>query len=431
MLAQPTPGDLCDFVHDSPPQGTCPVMRSSSSAALKFLRAAIFAWMSFGIVLTGCATPPRSPPMTIQQAKQVFVLGIPNARFKITDNDGLTREFVSAAQREITSLRDAGHVGQLPPANFLAVSGGGDNGAYGAGLLIGWTARGDRPVFKAVTGVSTGALTAPFAFLGSDYDPQLKAVYTTTNADRIFKKRNALAAINNDAMNDTRPLHDLVASYVDDRMVTRFAEEYAKGRLLLIMTSNMDAGEPCIWNIGAIAASGKPGAREMIVKILMASSAIPGVFPPVMLNFEVNGVQYQEMHADGGVFAQAFLYPAHIDVAEAANLADAAGRLREAYVIRNGQLFEDPITVKRRTVNIAARAVAMMITTSGLNDMYRIYATTNRDHVGYHVAYIGDDFTEPYKGPFDEGYMSKLFQYGYKRGLAGDEWSSKPPGWAD
>ena len=186
-------------------------------------------------------------------------------------------------------------------------------------------------------------------------------------------------------------------------MVQRIGEEYRKGRLLLIMTTNLDAGQECIWNIGAIAASGKPGARELIIKILMASSAIPAVFPPVMIDVEVNGEQRQEMHVDGGVFAQAFLYPPGIDAAAARRWRGTAGRQRDAYIIRNGRLLAAETNVKRRTLPIASRAVSMMIGTSGVNDMIRIYALTRRDHVGYHLAYIDKRLHPALQGPLRPG----------------------------
>lgn len=379
---------------------------------------------------TSCALPRREPALSLAQSQHVLVLGIPNARFMPSDTARLQQEFVAAAQREIEARRRAGLQGPLPPAKFLAISGGGDDGAFGGGLLVGWSARGDRPVFKAVTGVSTGALSAPFAFLGSDYDAQLKAVYTETTARHIFIRRSPLAAIFEDAMGDTTPLRETVARLVDDRMVQRIAEEYAKGRLLLIMTANLDAGQDCIWNIGAIAASGRPGARELIIKILMASSAIPAVFPPVMIDLEVDGQHRQEMHADGGVFAQVFLYPPGINAAEAAaNVPDVANRQRDAYIIRNGRVLSPQANVRRRTLPIASRAVSLMIGSSGVNDMIRIYAITRRDNVGYHLAYIDDDFTQPYKGPFNQTYMRALFKYGFERGAAGVEWKDKPPGW--
>ena len=377
--------------------------------------------------LSACASaPPRAPPATVAESSENYILGIPNARFYFRDTAALTKEFVAATQREIDARHRAGLNGPLPPAAMLAISGGGDSGAYGAGILVGWTARGDRPDFKGVSGVSTGALSAPFAFLGPRYDDDLRAIYTTISAKDIYTRRGALAALTSDAASDTAPLHTLVAHYLDDRMIARIAEEYAKGRLLLIMTSNLDAGQPCIWNIGAIAASHQPGARELIIKILMASSAIPAMFPPQMFDVEVNGEHRQEMHADGGVFAQAFLYPPNIDFQEAAKLG-GMHRRRDAYIIRNGRLLENPSTVDRKTLSIAARAASLMISSSGINDMYRIYLTTSRDHVGYHVTYIPDRFTEPYKGPFDQGYMTKLFRFGVAQGRAGDEWESKPP----
>jgi predicted patatin/cPLA2 family phospholipase len=383
------------------------------------------------VILCGCALPARSPALTVTESINARLVGIPNARFLLSQKDDLTREFVESDQREIDARRREGLQGPLPPDAVLAISGGGDDGAYAAGLLVGWTAHGDRPTFKAVTGVSTGAMIAPFAFLGPEYDEQLKAAYTTINAQNVFKPRGLLSALTNDAASDTTPLHDMVVKYLDDRMVGRIAEEYLKGRLLLIMTTNLDAGQPCIWNIGAIAASGQPGARALISKILMASAAIPVAFPPVMFDIDVDGQHHQEMHVDGGVISQSFLYPPSIDIREAVGVAGAANRQRDAYIIRNGRLLPDAASVNRKTLSIAGRAVSLMIASSGVNDMYRIYLTTTRDHIGFHLAYIPGEFSEPYKGPFDQAYMSKLFEFAFEEGDTGHEWQSKPPGLAE
>lgn len=384
------------------------------------------------LFVAGCALPSRYPALDVAQSRETHVLDIPNARFMPPDPaqvSALSGEFVAAAMRYKATRQSAGLTAPIPSAAYLAISGGGDDGAYGAGLLEGWTARGDRPEFRAVTGVSTGALSAPFAFLGPEYDPQLKAVYTESSAKRIFKPRNAGAAIFSDAMGDNTPLQELVARYIDDRFVQRIAEEYRKGRLLLIMSTNLDAGVPCIWNIGAIAASGKPGARELIIKILIASSSIPAAFPPAMFDFEVDGKHLQEMHVDGGVIAQTFLYPPSLDVADFERKTGTAGLKRDAYIIRNGRIGMAQANVPRRTIKIAGRAVSTMITVDGINDMFRLYALTQRDGVGYHVAYITDDFTAPYKGPFDPGYMKQIFQFGFEQGRRGDEWKSEPPYW--
>ena len=394
-------------------------------------KAALAIALGASLAVTGCALPQRSPPLTIAQSQQVLVLGIPDARFTPSDVAQLQQEFVASTQREMESRRLAGLDGPLPPAEMLAISGGGDDGAFGAGLLVGWTAHGDRPTFKEVTGVSTGALSAPFAFLGPDYDSELKTVYTETAARDIFRPRGALAALFQDAMGDTTPLRQTVARFVDNRMIARIAEEYKKGRLLLILTTNLDTGEECIWNLGAIAASGKAGARELIIQILMASSAIPAAFPPEMIKLEVDGQPHQEMHADGGVFAQVFLYPPGINAAEAASVAGAVGRQHDAYIIRNAFVQSREANVRRLTLPIATRSVSLMIATSGVNDMIRMYAIATRDHVGYHLAYIDGDFTSTYKekGLFDQTYMRALFQYGFERASAGVEWKDQPPGW--
>ncbi|MGF7159559.1 hypothetical protein FHS85_001178 [Rhodoligotrophos appendicifer] len=372
--------------------------------------------------LSGCMHPGRVPAVTVADAAEPTVLGLPNARFYIdTDVALMQEEGAKSVQREFAALRLRPGA-PLPPARFLALSGGGDDGAFGAGLLVGWTATGRRPSFKIVTGISTGALIAPFAFLGSDYDGVLRAVYTETSQKDIFTPRMVFAALTNDAMSDTTPLYRMISRYVDANLMARIAKEYRKGRLLLIATTNLDAGRPVIWNIGAIANSGHPQAIETIKRILLASASIPGAFPPVMFDVDVNGVPRQEMHVDGGAVAQVFLYPPTISV------KGGPKRKREAYIIRNGRFSVPWTTVDRQTLSIAGRAVNTMITSNGIGDLYRIYATTQRDGVDFNLAVIGPDFTVPYKTPFEQSYMRALFNYGYEAAIAGYKWRKTPPG---
>ena len=381
--------------------------------------------LGLNLIVVGCASTDRLPPVPLSIASKISI-DIPDARFyPDTDTERMTALSLAAYKRA-----QAAHHGHLPTAYFLAISGGGDDGAFGAGLLAGWSARGDRPVFGLVTGVSTGALSAPFAFLGSEYDAKLKQVYTDTSAGDIFNKRGLLAAIANDAMTDTTPLRNMIASFVDKAMIERIAEEYGKGRLLLIMTTNLDQGRSVIWNIGAIATSGYPGTQDLIVDILRASAAIPGLFPPVMLDVSIDGKRYQEMHVDGGAVAQAFLYPPSLNL-KANSARFGIERKRVAYVLRNGRLFRPEENVKRQTLSIATQAISTMTATSGVNDTYRMYVTTKRDGVGFNLAYIDNDFTLPYKGPFDQGYMRALFEYGYEKGKAGYHWHKTPPGYQD
>jgi hypothetical protein len=208
-------------------------------------------------------------------------------------------------------------------------------------------------------------------------------------------------------------------------MLAAIAREYAKGRLLLIGTTNLDVQRPVIWNIGAIAASGKPGAAELVRKILLASAAVPALFPPVMIDVEAGGERFQEMHVDGGAVAQMFLYPPtiglHLDVRQQALL-----RERHAFLIRNARMDPEWASTDRRLLPIVERAVDTMIHYSGYNDALRIYATSQRDGVDYNLAYIGADFTAEPKVPFDQAYMRALFDYGYQRGRAGYRWRKAP-----
>ena len=379
------------------------------------------ALIALAVIITGCASPQRLPAVPSADVLSAAPLDIPNARFFPDEQRAeLHAEFHRAAQRQRQVLGLAPDA-QLPAAEVLAISGGGDNGAFGSGLLVGWSEFGDRPEFELVTGVSTGALLAPFAFLGPDYNRQLKAVYTTVSADDIFIERSVIAGILEDALTDTTPLFELISEYVDDALVAEIAREYEKGRLLLIGTTDLDAQRPVIWNIGAIAASGRDGSVDLIRKILRASSAIPGVFQPVMIDVAVGGEPYQELHVDGGAIQQMFLYPPGFAPEEAHH------RQRTAYLIMNAR--EDPEwgDVDRRTLSIAGRAISTMIHYSGVNDLLRIYYTLRDDGIDYNLAYIGEDFVATEEGEFDRVYMNTLYNYAYQLAANGYPWRKVPP----
>jgi len=384
-------------------------------------------WMlgsSAALLTSGCSGPERLPALPAQYTADANPLGLANARFfPDTEAGDMRGEGTESLRREMAAWRAAGNTGPLPAANFLAISGGGDNGAFGSGLLVGWTQAGNRPQFKLVTGVSTGSLISPFAFLGTAFDEPLKAVYTTITPPQVYRPRSLVMAVFDDALADTSPLAQVIAQYMDEKMMTAIAAEYQKGRLLLIGTTNLDAQRPCIWNIGAIAASGHPGALGLVRQILRASSAVPGVFQPVLITVEYQGKQYQEMHVDGGAIAQLFLYPPSIHLGTA-----APARARRAYIIRNARLDADWADTEPRTLTIAGRAISTMLATSGQNDVLRVYFTTQRDHVDYNLAYIGTDFTTPHpKEEFNQAYMNALYDYSYQKARAGYPWSKKPP----
>jgi len=385
-------------------------------------------------LLMGCGSIEREPAVPKSGTLQASVLGLPNERFfPAHGTDALEAEYRAAVQRrlrflgpKVAATRPPGQI--LPQGEFLAVSGGGEDGAFGAGLLCGWSETGTRPEFEVATGVSTGALTAPFAFLGPAYDAQLRAVYTDLKPEDILLQRNLVSGVLGDALADNAPLFGTISRYVNSNMMTAIAKGYGEGRLLLIGTTNLDARQRVIWNIGAIAASNHPRALDTVRRLLLASAAIPGAFPPTMIEVTLNGATYQEMHVDGAAFTQAFLYPASMT-------DERRDRLRRglpvvpvsAYIIRNGRVDPGWTTVQRRTLSIAGRAISAMIGASGQNDLIRIYETCRQDGVDYKLAYIGTDFTMELDEPFDPAYMRALFDYGYQQARRGYNWKTTPP----
>jgi hypothetical protein len=229
-----------------------------------------------------------------------------------------------------------------------------------------------------------------------------------------------------DALADTAPLYRLISRYVDEQMLADITDAYSNGRLLMIATASLDQQRPILWNIGAIASSGRSGALELTRKIILASASIPGAFPPVMIDVEANGKHYQEMNVDAGVAAQMFLYPTDFGVRVDLRSGQFA-RERHAYLIRNGRLDPDWASVNRDFLTITERSIDTMIHYLGYDDILRIYNTTKRDGIDYNLAFIETDFLNTRREPFDPEYMKALFGYAYEKGRRGYAWHKEPP----
>jgi hypothetical protein len=377
--------------------------------------------------LAGCANFARLAPPPPQDSVQMAMLGVPNARFMA---DGVAapweREAAEAIARRLAQ-EGAQPGAPLRPAHYLALSGGGDNGSFGAGLLVGWTQAGTRPEFDVVTGISAGALIAPFAFLGPAYDPQLRAVFAeVAPTDIVVFGRILTSVLFGEALADTSPLYRLITRHADQAMLDAIAREYRRGRLLLIGTTNLDIRRPVVWNIGAIAASGHPGALALFRDVLLASASVPGAFPPVFVDVEVGGRRFQEMHVDGGAATQVFLYPPSLDLRSAAE-AGGAARQRTAWVVRNGRIDVESEPTGRNVFRIARRSVETLLHFSGIADIHRIYLTMQRDGVAFRLAAIGPGFDAPRDQPFDPQYMRALFEYGLAQGRTGSAWVERLP----
>jgi predicted acylesterase/phospholipase RssA len=382
-----------------------------------------------GASLQGCQSLPRQEAVPRTLTQKAIPVDFPNSRYWPDLNiEGFVRDAAESTNRERAYLALLGQPPPaLPAASYLAISGGGDAGAFGAGLLVGWTKRGTRPEFKVVTGVSAGALIAPFAFLGSAYDPVLKNVSLSIGAKDIIHMRSLIAAVASDGMADATPLAAMIARYVTPDVLVAISREYARGRVLLIATTDLDSRQPVVWNMGVIASSKNPRAIDLFRKIMLASASIPGLFPPVMIDVSVNGNLYQEMHVDGGVMAEAFLFPPSLIRGLTAN-GSLYNRSRRLYIIRNGRMDAPWESVARRTTSVAHRALDALIDVKGFNDLYRLELVAREDGEDFNIAYIGADFTDAHKTRFDASYMRRLFMYSYDLAATGDPWYKTLPG---
>lgn len=316
--------------------------------------------------------------------------------------------------------------GDNPLVTYLALSGGGSDGAFGAGLLTGWSQSGQRPAFEVVTGVSAGALIAPFAFLGPNYDQALREVWTTYSTSDLAPRR-LTGFLGGPSLANTRPLLSIIAKYIDAAMLARIAAEYQKGRLLLVVSTNLDAQRPVVWNLGEIASSGAPGALALLHQVLLASSAIPGYFPPVHIRVKsADGSVYDEMHVDGGVTREVFVAPAQLSFRAFDQFYPVPPK-RTLYIIKNGKTEPEYEAVKASTLSIVGRSLLTMIKNHQLGDIYRIYRMAKDDGVNFNVASVPPAFNVVARETFDTDYLKKLFELGVEHGLAGGKWQQTPP----
>jgi predicted acylesterase/phospholipase RssA len=362
-----------------------------------------------GIGMAACETLPRVP-FTAEQQVEATVPGFRDVRFW-ADSETVAREAARFSQEHSRDF------------TYLALSGGGGDGAFGAGLLNGWTHTGTRPAFTVVSGVSTGALMAPFAFLGPAYDGTLREIYTGGFGITLVDSPSLINAVFGAGVFDSNRLHSLVRQFVTEDVVARVAEEHRKGRRLLMLTTNLDAQRPVIWNMGAVAASGSPDAAELFRSVMTASASIPGVFSPTLIPAESGGHVFREMHVDGGVMANVFILPQDILVRNPRLLA---GRRANFYVVMNGKIEPSFDVVRNRTADIAGRAIATMTQVQSRATLQATHAFARRNGIGFHLAFIPKTVPDGGSMGFDTGYMRRIYAYGYDRAVSGTAWSRSP-----
>ena len=384
------------------------------------LRAARLLSLVGALGIAGCATAPtRIEPPPPEPGSIAEIPGVPAAR-RWGDEPPRRLQAWLDLPRETLLQTHSGVMGREHA--YLVISGGGGNGAFGAGLLAGWTAHGDRPEFQIVTGTSTGALIAPFAFLGPAYDERLREVYTSYSTKDLVESRGLVSILRGDAALSTARLRALIAQYFDEDVIAAIAAEGARGRSLFVGTTNLDVGRPVVWDITRMAALGTPEARELIYDVILASTAIPGAFPPVMIEVEAEGRRYEEMHVDGGVTNQLFLESKGIDWRRVLARLEVEGT-PELYVIRNGRVRQEADAVPRRLGPVLMRTISTLITAQGVGDLARLYVTSLENGFDYQVAYIPEDYPDSPSETFDRAYMKRLFEFGYELGRSGREWN--------
>ncbi|MGI9289836.1 MAG: patatin-like phospholipase family protein [Gammaproteobacteria bacterium] len=378
------------------------------------------------VLLAGCASTPERNPPPENLVNSASIPWVPDAR-EWADDDVFAGEFEEWLNLPKETIEE-----QFPDTfgkehTYLALSGGGQNGAFGAGLLYGWTESGTRPEFTLVTGVSTGAIIAPFAYLGPEFDWALKEIYTGQQAENLLRSRGLLKTLFGESASDSEYMREKIVEFIDQSVMEAIAQEYLRGRSLNVVTTNLDAGRPVSWDIGAIAASGHPDALELIQDAILASASIPGIFPPVMFDVEADGETYEEMHVDGGATSIVHLYPIGLDFDAVLRKLEVPEK-PELYIVRNGNLRPSWEPVQRSTIPIALRSVESLMRGVVQGDIYRIYLASQRDGIDFNLAYIPDDFSAVSESTFDSAYMQELFQLGRKLGAEGYDWQKQPPG---
>lgn len=370
--------------------------------------------LAFGLAgqIAACGTVERVP-YTAEQAAMAGVPGIPGARVYA---DASVETIAELAARPQT--KGAGFT-------YLALSGGGGDGAYGAGVLNGWSASGLRPEFTLVSGVSTGALIAPFAFLGSAYDADLTDIYTSGVASELVASPNLANVLFGSGLFGDGRLRSLIGRYVTPDLLAAVAAEHAKGRRLLVVTTNLDSERAVIWNMGAIAASGLPNAVDLFRDVLAASASIPVVFPPQLIDVSAGPASFREMHVDGSVVTPVFTLPQTLLLRD--------GKLRtggkaDIYVVINGRLEPDFDVTKDNTLAIVSRSFTTASRARSRAALAATYALARTNGIGFNLTYV--DSTGPSvaaSNGFDTAYMRALYAEGVTKGRTGTFWDHTVP----
>ncbi len=363
------------------------------------------------LALVGCALPRRdAPPTLFSTAAPVDFPA--DVRFLSTDRASVEAKSAAALQRLSASSKD----GRL---RALVLSGGGAGGAFGAGALVGLSRRQERPQYDVVTGVSTGALIAPFAFLGADWDAQLTEAFTSGRGAPMSV--HGLLALPLGASRRSAALNALVDHYVTSDLVRAVAEEAGRGRLLWVATTDLDKEETVIWDLGSIAMRGGEPARKLFRDVVVASASIPGVFEPVLIHVQQGGRMYDEMHVDGNASSPLFIAPvaAYFTLLDKGSLDGA-----QVYVLINGQIINAPETTPFKLRPIVARTFSVALKHMSTAQAVAVDQFAEKYRMSVQSTYLPFDYPQYNSADFRTSTMRPLFDYGARCAQNGHLWTT-------
>lgn len=301
--------------------------------------------------------------------------------------------------------------------NVLAVSGGGKHGSYTAGVLCGWTENGTRPQFDVCTGISSGALVAALAFLGPDYDGRLAHEFNNLSQRDVLRFQPVRGLVTTSSLASSKPLSEMIARNLDAKAFADVQAAHHAGRRLFVSTVNLTTQRAVIWDVGALATSGRPDARDLVHKVLLAACTIPGFMPPVEFDIELNGVRYKELHVDAGNVIQAFV-----------RTANGLPPTSNVYVINAGKIYRDPLEEEPRFLRVLGASISNTMYALFREDAVKLYALCAVTGAHFHLVAIPTSLkVRPGSMTFDEEEMRLLFSVGRQQALGGIPWRHTPP----
>ena len=386
--------------------------------------------------LSACSHTPRPTPPPAGEPLEHAWGAVPFQTAASGLDSKFTESLLNSFQAKRDAMRQAGNDGKIP---FIALtlSGGGSRGAYGAGVLSGWTKRGDRPQFDVVTGISTGSLMATHVFLGPDYDDDLE-IYKHISNDDVFERHGILSTLlsvrRSPAAFDTTPLRETLLTIISEETLDLVAAEHRKGRRLFIGSTNLDANVFTVWDMGVIADSDRPDRLQHYVDIVMASAAFPIAFPPIYIEVEGEAGTYTQMHGDGGIRETVFFFNYGLFedfrlVLEAEGITDSDFK-EDLYLLINGPIVSTGTKtykpVDGNMVAVADAAVTSLMTKVTQGSIYRLWVLAMAHGADFHISFVPPDYTFSTGSlNFDPREQTSLFELGYQQALEGTAWATQ------